>query len=438
MGNYRVRPGVTALFAGLALVLAATARVQAQNVGVPVFSTLKESLAIVAAPDGKDYALGTAFCIESDDKRSILLTNAHVVGGSPVVGIRLETDHKWYRGFVLRTSVAPLDAAVIEIQKANVPVLRLASTRPAPGAPIAVAGYPSIQLNTDLNPSVHAGIVNDIMQSFYIEMDATVDHGNSGGPLFNGVTGDVYGIVTSFVPSQSARAVQNNFAISIDRAFAFLQNAGVHPSFVSDVAAVPATTPAPALLAAAPDPTPSDSWNVTVPIPSPAPSASDSWNVTVPIPDSPATPSVSSSTPATSSDSPDALYASCVDAVKQQAYSHGVAACTAYERTFEESMKSITSKSLPEALPTLHDAFRATSLLAVAYKGTGDAKNGHANAIAACELGYLTARAVFKIDPHLYNAAHRDLHTEIGLGFKALESLYPGIMDELKRDPNFR
>jgi hypothetical protein len=82
------------------------------------------------------------------------------------------------KGFILRTSVAPLDAAVIEIAKGGIPTLAFSEDRPKPGTLIAIAGYPSIQLQTDFQPSVNEGIVNDIVDGFYIEHDAALQSPN--------------------------------------------------------------------------------------------------------------------------------------------------------------------------------------------------------------------------------------------------------------------
>ncbi len=40
-----------------------------------------------------------------------------------------------------------------------------------------------------------------------------VDHGNSGGPLFDAKSGGVYGVVTLGIPSPAGSPLLNNFAI---------------------------------------------------------------------------------------------------------------------------------------------------------------------------------------------------------------------------------
>ncbi len=317
------------IIAGATLLVALTAAQGwcAEN-GVPAFATVRKSLAIVAAPEGKGFTLGTAFCIESDAKRSYFLTNAHVVQDNDVVALRLDLDHQVYRGFVVRTSVAPLDAAVIEIPKGNVPVLSLSRALPEAGAPIAIAGYPAIQLDTDLEPSVHAGLVNDVIRGYYIEHDAVTDRGNSGGPLFDPQTGLVYGIVTAFVPSQTARAVQNDIAIGVGQALPFLRNAGVTATYATPVVA--------AATAGSPAATPIAAWK---PWASPPPDVATS---------PPPAPSPSHGPVAPKSD-----FLTCVEALEKLAYQHAVDCSITYMAGLEPDLSRLKTASASESITTL-------------------------------------------------------------------------------------
>jgi len=208
--------------------------VLAQTSGVPVAESVRRTLAIVASGSNGDVRLGTAFCVYSDSSSSYFLTNAHVVGGTAIVAVRLEQDQHIHRGYVLSRGAWPLDFAVVKVQKGSVPYLKLSAAPPAPGQSIAIMGYPGIQLTTDLHASVHAGIVNDVIKGYYIEHDALTDEGNSGGPLFDPRTALVYGVVTAFIPSETARAVQNNIAIMASRAKVFLQVA-LHGGAIANV-----------------------------------------------------------------------------------------------------------------------------------------------------------------------------------------------------------
>jgi len=70
------------------------------------------------------------------------------------------------------------------------------------GTAIAIAGYPRTQIDLakrelGFTPSVHAGTVNALLANrSLIEFDAYAEDGNSGGPLLDGATRLVYGVVT--------------------------------------------------------------------------------------------------------------------------------------------------------------------------------------------------------------------------------------------------
>jgi hypothetical protein len=111
---------------------------------------------------------------------------------------------------VARTDMAPLTFAGPPFET----VRRESSIAPAEGSGVAVGaevvaiGFP---LDLDRQPTVSKGIISAVDRNLgdaseFIQIDATIDHGSSGGPLFN-VSGEVIGI--------NSRAFQKdlNFAI---------------------------------------------------------------------------------------------------------------------------------------------------------------------------------------------------------------------------------
>ena len=200
------------------------------------YAKLRRSLAMVVAdgPDGVN--LGTAFCIASTPKISYFLTNHHVVGDLDRVHLVFpghKTDVK--DGLVASVGVGEADLAVLATNVGNIPPVHLAYTTAIEGQSIAVAGFPSIQFRLaesglGLSPSMHVGTVNATAgDGFYIEYDAQTDHGNSGGPLYDVATGDVYAVVTYGIASNASQAVQNNLAISIANARPLIKSAMQHP-----------------------------------------------------------------------------------------------------------------------------------------------------------------------------------------------------------------
>ncbi|GAC1409728.1 MAG: hypothetical protein NVSMB64_18600 [Candidatus Velthaea sp.] len=189
------------------------------------FEKLVPSLAIIVSGRGKSIGIGTGFCIYSDEHGSVFLTNKHVADTDDI-SVRVAQDDGVYSGRVLRRGTNS-DVAVIAISRPNMSCVTLASAMPKAGTPIAVAGYPSIQLRFgNLKPSVHLGSVNALDGQF-IQHDALTDHGNSGGPLFDRATGVVYGINTFGIDAKSDLKVVNYFAIAIPSILSVLDNARV-------------------------------------------------------------------------------------------------------------------------------------------------------------------------------------------------------------------
>jgi serine protease Do len=161
---------------------------------------------------GPAMGTGSGFIVSND---GILLTNAHVVADADEVLVKL-TDQREYRAKVLGSDTAT-DVAVLKIEAKNLPVVRLgdpASTRV--GDWVVAIGTPY-----GLDNTVTSGIVSAKSRALpgdgvvpFIQTDAAVNPGNSGGPLFN-LNGEVVGI-NSQIFSRSGGFQGVAFAIPID------------------------------------------------------------------------------------------------------------------------------------------------------------------------------------------------------------------------------
>jgi serine protease Do len=155
---------------------------------------------------------GSGFIVGAD---GIVLTNAHVVAGADEVTVKL-TDQREFRAKVLGSDAAT-DVAVLKIEAKNLPVVTLgnpADTRV--GDWVVAIGTPY-----GLDNTVTSGIVSAKSRSLpgdgvvpFIQTDAAVNPGNSGGPLFN-LKGEVVGI-NSQIFSRSGGFQGVAFAIPID------------------------------------------------------------------------------------------------------------------------------------------------------------------------------------------------------------------------------
>ncbi|MFN9629536.1 MAG: trypsin-like peptidase domain-containing protein [Cyanobacteriota bacterium] len=155
---------------------------------------------------------GSGFITRSD---GVLLTNAHVVDGAAEVGVTLP-DGRSFAGKVLGAD--PLtDVAVVKVVATGLPVAPLGdSSKVRPGEWAIAIGNP-----LGLDNTVTAGIISAIQRTNavgegqrvpYIQTDAAVNPGNSGGPLIND-RGQVIGINTAI---RQAPGAGLSFAIPIN------------------------------------------------------------------------------------------------------------------------------------------------------------------------------------------------------------------------------
>jgi serine protease Do len=160
------------------------------------------------------HAQGSGFIVSPD---GLVLTNAHVVDGAKVVTVKL-IDHREFKARVLGTDKTS-DIAVLKIEARDLHPVRIGnSSQLAVGDYVLAIGAPF-----GLEETATAGIVSAKGRSLpgdgyvpFIQTDAAVNPGNSGGPLFDG-TGAVVGI-NSQIYSNSGGYQGVAFAIPIDLA----------------------------------------------------------------------------------------------------------------------------------------------------------------------------------------------------------------------------
>jgi serine protease Do len=161
-------------------------------------------------PRGRRFgaAQGSGFLISED---GYAVTNNHVVEHASAVEVTTD-DGKNHNAKVVGTD-ARTDLALIKIEGGRFPYVRLADTPPRVGDWVLAVGNPF-----GLGGTVTAGIVSargrDIGAGPYddfLQIDAPVNKGNSGGPTFN-AQGSVIGVNTAIF-SPSGGSVGIAFAI---------------------------------------------------------------------------------------------------------------------------------------------------------------------------------------------------------------------------------
>ena len=155
---------------------------------------------------------GSGFITTPD---GFILTNAHVVADASEVTVRL-TDRREYVAKVVGVD-RRTDVAVIKIDGKDLPTVKFGDpSKLRPGEWVVAIGSPF-----GFENSVTAGIVSATSRSLpegqftpFIQTDAAVNPGNSGGPLFN-MAGEVIGI-NSQIYSRTGGFMGISFAIPID------------------------------------------------------------------------------------------------------------------------------------------------------------------------------------------------------------------------------
>jgi serine protease Do len=145
-------------------------------------------------------SMGSGFVI---DASGLIVTNNHVIEGADSIEVRFQDGDSLKAELVGRDPKT--DIAVLRVKPAaplpTVPFgdsdhLRIGEWVMAIGNPFGLGGSVSLGIVSARNRDINAGPYDD-----YIQTDAAINKGNSGGPLFN-LKGEVVGINTAiFSPS---------------------------------------------------------------------------------------------------------------------------------------------------------------------------------------------------------------------------------------------
>ncbi|MBI1366709.1 MAG: Do family serine endopeptidase [Alphaproteobacteria bacterium] len=172
-------------------------------------------------------ALGSGFIINRD---GVIVTNNHVVNGADTFKVKLK-DGREFDAKLLGTDDRT-DLAVLKI-KANEPLptvdwgdsdrIRVGDPVFAVGAPFGLQGTVTSGIVSARGRDIGAGPYDD-----FIQIDAPINRGNSGGPLFD-AAGHVVGVNTAIV-SPTGGSVGIGFSIPSDMAKSVVSQIVAHGS----------------------------------------------------------------------------------------------------------------------------------------------------------------------------------------------------------------
>ncbi len=165
----------------------------------------------------KSSALGSGFII---DKKGIVVTNNHVIQGAEDIIVRVNGDKEYKAKVVGSDPLSDIAVLQLETKETFIPVkfgdsdkARIGDWVIAIGNPFGLGGTVTSGIISARNRSIGLSRYED-----YIQTDASINSGNSGGPLFD-MNGDVIGINTAIlgrsgsigigfsIPSNSAKIV---------------------------------------------------------------------------------------------------------------------------------------------------------------------------------------------------------------------------------------
>jgi serine protease Do len=207
-------------------------RVTAADSGYDAVGAIIRRLLSVANgnPGGGDErataSLGSGFVIRAD---GLIVTNRHVIVGARTVKVRLADAREVPAKIV--GSDAVTDIALLRVSAGTLPALHLGTSHAVSvGDAVIAIGNPF-----GLGQSVSAGIISARARTLeddpyidFLQTDAAINHGNSGGPLLS-VDGTVIG-VTSAIFSPNGGSIGLGFAIPAETVAAVVGELEAHGS----------------------------------------------------------------------------------------------------------------------------------------------------------------------------------------------------------------
>lgn len=159
-------------------------------------------------------ALGSGFIVSSD---GVIVTNNHVIDGASEITVTLDNG-KDYKGKLLGHD-PKTDLAVVKINASDLPTVQWGdSDKMRAGDAVLAIGNP-FGIGTTVTSGIVSARGRDLHNGPYddfIQVDAPINHGNSGGPLVD-ASGKVIGINTA-IYSPNGGNVGVGFAIPSDQA----------------------------------------------------------------------------------------------------------------------------------------------------------------------------------------------------------------------------
>lgn len=172
--------------------------------------------------DRKVSSLGSGFVI--DAKEGLIVTNNHVIEGADEIVINFHDGSKLKVEKVLgrdtKTDLALLKVTpkkpLVAVKFGSSEALKVGDWVMAIGNPFGLGGSVSVGIISAKQRDINSGPYDD-----YLQTDAAINKGNSGGPLFS-MDGEVIGVNTAII-SPSGGSIGIGFAVPSDTAISVVE-----------------------------------------------------------------------------------------------------------------------------------------------------------------------------------------------------------------------
>ena len=171
------------------------------------------------APPRRVNSLGSGFII---DATGIVVTNNHVIADADEISVVFNDGSKLKAELIGKDSKTDLavlrvkpDKPLKAVKFGNSEKLRLGEWVIAIGNPFSLGGSVTAGIVSARNRDINSGPYDN-----YIQTDAAINRGNSGGPLFN-LEGEVVGVNTAII-SPSGGSIGIGFAVPANTALAVI------------------------------------------------------------------------------------------------------------------------------------------------------------------------------------------------------------------------
>jgi serine protease Do len=167
-----------------------------------------------SAPDRMVSSLGSGFIV--DGKEGVIVTNNHVIDGAEEIQVNLHDGTKLKAELIGKDTKTDIALLKVKSQKELKAVkfgsssgIRVGDWVMAIGNPFGLGGTVTVGIISAKARNINSGPYDD-----YLQTDASINKGNSGGPLFN-MDGEVVGVNTAII-SPTGGSIGIGFAVPAD------------------------------------------------------------------------------------------------------------------------------------------------------------------------------------------------------------------------------